>query len=356
VPAISSVALEAQTVVRATRSLSEQLRRSIADAIVSNAARIRDFSLRRDEYMAVHEGKLFAYTLGLHMLFAGLGKNRPQHEIDALTDAVALELAQAGYKSVTPAFVREAQSRVNQTVGSGVKGQLAGDEKIMFDAMMLHMIESFPGTAGLLQIDGLGHEVFRRFGTMSIAASGAVPGPATAGPLESARAAMLRGDYATAIKLLRPLADQGDASAQGCLGLIYADRGVLQDEVQAVAWFRKAAGQGDVGAQFGLGLMYINGRGVPQDFVEAAALFREAADQGDAGSQFNLGLMYIEGQGVPRDQIQAHKWLNLSTSRFDAADNKRRDKAVQFRDSVAAKMTAAQIAEAESLAREWKAK
>jgi hypothetical protein len=38
--------------------------------------------------------------------------------------------------------------------------------------------------------------------------------PVAAGPIEDARAANLRGDYATALRLLRPLADQGDAFAQ----------------------------------------------------------------------------------------------------------------------------------------------
>jgi hypothetical protein len=38
--------------------------------------------------------------------------------------------------------------------------------------------------------------------------------PVVAGPLEDAAAAYGRGDYATTLRLIRPLADQGDASAQ----------------------------------------------------------------------------------------------------------------------------------------------
>ena len=45
--------------------------------------------------------------------------------------------------------------------------------------------------------------------------------PVAAGPLEDATAAYDRGDYATALRLLRPLADQGDASAQFNLGVMY---------------------------------------------------------------------------------------------------------------------------------------
>ena len=44
-------------------------------------------------------------------------------------------------------------------------------------------------------------------------------GAAAAGPLEDATAAYQRGDYATALRLLRSLADHGDAIAQANLGL-----------------------------------------------------------------------------------------------------------------------------------------
>ena len=58
--------------------------------------------------------------------------------------------------------------------------------------------------------------------------------PVMAGPLEDGYAALERGDYATAIQMLRPLAEQGDA------------------------W-----------AQYNLGFMYRNGHGVPRDYAEA---------------------------------------------------------------------------------------
>ena len=59
--------------------------------------------------------------------------------------------------------------------------------------------------------------------------------PAAAGPLEDAAAAYLKGDYATALRLWRPLADQGDASAQTGLGNSYYDgHGVSQDYAAAV--------------------------------------------------------------------------------------------------------------------------
>ncbi len=123
-----------------------------------------------------------------------------------------------------------------------------------------------------------------------------------------------RGDYATALKEWRPLAEQGDA-----------------------------------GAQFNLGVMYDDGRGVPQDDAEAVRGYRRAAEQGYAEAQFNLGLMYLKGRGVPQACVQAHMWVNLAAAQGI-------EDARKARDLLAEQMTPAQIAEAQRLAREWKPK
>ena len=49
-------------------------------------------------------------------------------------------------------------------------------------------------------------------------------------------------------------------------------------------------------------------------------------------------------------------WWNLAASRFDASEKEDRAQAVRNRDSIVAKMTPAQIAEAQKLARERKPK
>ena len=74
--------------------------------------------------------------------------------------------------------------------------------------------------------------------------------PAVAGPFEDGLAAHGKGDYATALRLWRPLAEQGNARAQYNLGLMYDTAGACQDYVQAASWYRKAADQGDADAQF----------------------------------------------------------------------------------------------------------
>ena len=98
--------------------------------------------------------------------------------------------------------------------------------------------------------------------------------------------------------------------------------------------------------------MYDNGRGVPQDHAEGLKWYRKAAEQGNAKAQNNLGFMYGKGRGVPQDYVRAQMWYNLAASRLPPGTD--HAKAVKNRDILAAKMTPAQIAEAQRLARAWK--
>jgi uncharacterized protein len=209
---------------------------------------------------------------------------------------------------------------------------------------------------------------------------------AVAGPWEDAVAAHARGDYATTLRLLRPLADQGLAKALQRLGVLYyGGQGVPQDYAEAIKWFRLAAKQGDANALYALGLMYYNGQGVAQDYTEAAKWFRLAALWGRTNAQYNLGLMYADGQGVPQDYAEALKWFRLAAERgdraaqhalglmyeggrglsrdyvvahmwFDLSAAQGTKTAVTSRDRIERQMTPAQIDEAQKLARDWKAK
>ena len=182
----------------------------------------------------------------------------------------------------------------------------------------------------------------------------AIGGAATAGPLVDAVAAYQRGDYATALRLWHPLAEQGDADAQFHLGVMYeSGQGVLRNDAEAIKWYRKAAEQDDAVAQFDLGIMYTKGERVSPNHAEAALWYRLAADHGLAGAQFNLGMMYVEGQGVSLDYVQAHIWLSLAASQLPAFGKNQRNTTVDARDRVASKMTPQQIDEAQGLAFEW---
>jgi TPR repeat protein len=71
-----------------------------------------------------------------------------------------------------------------------------------------------------------------------------------AGPVDDAGAAYRRGDYATALQLFRPLADDGREDAQYYLGFMYYNaKGVAQDYAEAAKWFRLAADQGHSNAR-----------------------------------------------------------------------------------------------------------
>ena len=207
---------------------------------------------------------------------------------------------------------------------------------------------------------------------------------AFAGPLEDALAAHDRGDEATALRLIRPLADQGNADAQYALGFMYArGQGVPQNYAEAAKWWRLAADQGNTFAQYNLGTLYDNGNGVPQNKAEALKWYHLAAERGNDGAQFNVGLLYFAGVavsqnrveaakwfrraadqghilaqeylglsyatglGVPQDNIHAYMWLSLAAARGD-------QDAISNRDRVARQMTPAQIVKAKKLAREWK--
>ena len=94
-----------------------------------------------------------------------------------------------------------------------------------------------------------------------------------------------------------------------------------------------------------LGFMYVTGEAIPQDYAEAVKWFHLAADQGQANAQCFLGLMYFEGRGVPRDYVTGHMWLSLAAARGI-------EDAAKYRDALTAKMTPAQVAEAQRLARD----
>lgn len=155
-------------------------------------------------------------------------------------------------------------------------------------------------------------------------------------------------DEVEGVKWYRKAAEQGHAGAQSNLGAMYAaGRGVAQDEDEAVKWYRKAADQGNAKGQFNLGLIYAKGRGVAQDEAEAIKWYRKAAEQGDAGAQVNLGFMYDNGNSVVKDEVEGYKWYLLA----GAQGNEVAKKNIPL---IERDLTAAQRAEGQRLAREWK--
>jgi hypothetical protein len=121
------------------------------------------------------------------------------------------------------------------------------------------------------------------------------------------------GDYVTALKEWKPLAEAGDVAAMRNLGQMYRlGQGVERDAVEAARWYRKAADIGFDRAQANLAAMYLSGEGVDRDPARAAYWFELAARQGHVIAMYNLGLMYELGMGLRRDPPRALGWLNLA--------------------------------------------
>jgi TPR repeat protein len=218
--------------------------------------------------------------------------------------------------------------------------------------------------------------------------------PAAAGPLEDGLTAYRKGDFDTAFKTLKPLAEidnsqsavaqermglltehgrgtprdlaaaakwyqkaaeQGNMVTQGHLGRLYRlGIGVPRDAALAAKWSIKAATQGNAVAQANLGYMALEGFGLPADPAAAAGWFKRAAEQGDASAMLGLATLCESGKGVPKDLVQAHKWYALASIDDGEYDDELFVRAKRLASTLAGKMTPAQIAQAEQLAGDFK--
>ncbi len=180
----------------------------------------------------------------------------------------------------------------------------------------------------------------------AVAVSVALTAPVYAQDFSKGLAAYNSGDYATALQEWRPLAEQGDASAQYNLGVMYSNgHGVTQDYKETVKWYLKSAEQGYANAQYNLGVTYYDGHGVTQDYKEAVKWYLKSAEQGEASAQLNLGVMYSNGQGVLQDNVVAHMWSNIANANGHELGG-------QNRDTLAKEMTPQDISKAQAMARE----
>ena len=103
------------------------------------------------------------------------------------------------------------------------------------------------------------------------------------------------------------------------------------------------AEQGDATAQTNLGVMYSFGDGVPENDAEAVKWYRLAAEQGIAQAQYNLGIRYDFGNGVPENDVKAYVWWSVAATRGheDARGN---------RDIVSERLTPTLLGQAQQIA------
>jgi hypothetical protein len=138
---------------------------------------------------------------------------------------------------------------------------------------------------------------------------GPLPGAVTA-DAERGLEAYRAGNTGTALAILGPAAEHGDAEAQYILGAIYLeDRGVSPDLPLSTRWYRAAAVQGHIEAQFSLGNAYLNGRGVEVDLSAARSWWSLAARAGSAESCLNLGVHHIRDAAHPPRMALGRAWL-----------------------------------------------
>lgn len=154
----------------------------------------------------------------------------------------------------------------------------------------------------------------------------------------------IEADNAKAAHWYYMAAQQGHLEAQFRAGELYAaGKGVQRDGNLAVSLFRMAAEQGSPAAQLKLAVMYTEGHGVLQDYRQAMDWCRKAASGGYAPAQVYLGTMYYAGQGSPPDYTKAYRWLSIAMGN---TQGNTREGIASFRDSVAKRMTPAQLAAA----------
>ncbi|NQV99566.1 MAG: sel1 repeat family protein [Rhodospirillales bacterium] len=159
----------------------------------------------------------------------------------------------------------------------------------------------------------------------------------------------------SAIAATMPPVERGIAVFEALLGdIYYMGHGVPKDYAAAFKWYKRAADKGNALSQSTLGDIYYYGFGVPQNYVLAAKWWQLAADQGVHVAQLNLSVMYANGNGVKTDLVKSHMYANLAASGFPPG--KDRDTAVSNRNYLAGTMTPEQIAEAQKMAEQWKAK
>lgn len=159
-------------------------------------------------------------------------------------------------------------------------------------------------------------------------------------------------DMAKAIAWYSRAAEHDHPVAQARLGRIYRlGTGGKKDDGLAAKWLAKAASWGDANAQASIAEMYETGQGVPQNYSLAATWYSAAAAQKHGPSQWRLGHLYENGLGVNKDYVKAYMWYSIAGVWETVGDEPLADN--DPRRALAAKMTPAQITEAESLATDW---
>ena len=118
-------------------------------------------------------------------------------------------------------------------------------------------------------------------------------------------------NYSQALKYYTVSANQGNSSAQYCLGSMYEQGlGITRDYSEAKKWYILAANQGESRAQYYIGNMYEQA----ENYAEALKWYTLAANQGEPRAQCSIGYMYEKGFGLTRNESEALKWYKKAAN------------------------------------------
>jgi len=139
----------------------------------------------------------------------------------------------------------------------------------------------------------------------------AMTAPVGAQSVRAGIAAWQHADYARAVAIWRPLAENGDADAQFNLGQAYRlGRGVATNLSAAKSWFGRAAAKGHLDAQTTLGLLlFQNG-----DQAEGLKWLKQAALKGEPRALLVYGTALINGDGVTQDPVLGYAYVSRSAA------------------------------------------
>ncbi len=117
-----------------------------------------------------------------------------------------------------------------------------------------------------------------------------------------------RANYATALKIWLPKAQEGDAAAQTYVGEIYEKGlGIQADYQLASMWYQKAAAQNYSRAMINLGYLHESGLGVPIDLTQAMNWYRKASGLTDGELEYVSSVEQSQRQAtkIEHERLQA---------------------------------------------------
>ena len=119
-------------------------------------------------------------------------------------------------------------------------------------------------------------------------------------------------EYASALPLLLPLAQEGDSDAQFRVGFCYLE---MQQFDKALDWLEKARAQSHPKAAYNIAWMYGFAKGVAQDESKWVKYTKESAILGFVSAQYNLGGAYYYGwHDLEENYDEAFKWLSKAAN------------------------------------------